>query len=68
MRGYACSNCGAAPNVKVGSRSMASMPCTECGRLLTVKLTETATMVIAKVKPASKKRKICHTAMEKAAT
>jgi len=56
MRGYACSHCGAKPDNKVQPPGMAKAICPECGRDLTVKMSETETMVIAKVTPKSRKR------------
>jgi len=56
MRGYACSHCGAKSKSKMQPPSMGKAVCPECGRGLTVKMSETETMVIAKVTPKSRKR------------
>ena len=57
MRGYACSNCGAKPEEKLRPPITAKKLCPECGKPLTVKMSDTETMVITKIATQSKKRK-----------
>ena len=49
MRGYACSNCGAKPKTKIEPPGMTRTHCHECGKPLTIKMSETETIVVAKV-------------------
>jgi DNA-directed RNA polymerase subunit RPC12/RpoP len=57
MRGYACSNCGAKPKVKMGPPGVIKTPCPVCGKSLIVKMSETETTVTAKITTDTRKRK-----------
>lgn len=57
MRGYACSNCGAKPNEKLNPPTTTKKLCRVCGKPLTVKMSTTETMVIAKIAAQTRKRK-----------
>jgi len=57
MRGFACSHCGARPKGKLKPPITAKTLCPICGKPLTVKMSTTETMVVAKVVARTQKRK-----------
>jgi len=57
MRGYACPNCGAKPNEKLKPPTTVKKKCLVCGKPLTVKMSTTETIVVAKVAAQPRKQK-----------
>ena len=58
MRGYACSHCGAKPKpeVKIQPPGFSRTHCNECGKPLTVRMSDTETTVTARIVQKPSKR------------